>query len=271
MQPRSYPRAVLGGRPAGLVLRNLAAPANYRALAAMPRRYPDLRDAARRYFLGRGSYPAGVAVRTPTGVVRPKLWSHHDMFTVHEIFCRADYAAGADDRRVIDLGSNIGISALYFLSRGPEVRCRLYEPDPRNVERLRENLSGFGGRYSLEEVAVADFEGEAEFGVSPYGRYGGIGVETGTTTAVRCVHVDAVLEDALSEWDEIDLLKLDVEGMEAKLLTATRPDLLARVRTVYVEGRRGELPLPPGFQARERCETVRLRKKSRSSGLSTSA
>ena len=254
--------SLLGGRPAGLVLRNLAGPANYRALAAMPRRYPDFQDAARRYLLGRGSYPARVAVRTPLGIVRPTLWSHHDMFTVNEVFCRLDYAAGPDDVRIVDLGSNIGLSALYFLTRGPDVRCRLYEPDPRNAERLRDNLDGLEDRYQLEEVAVADFEGEADFGLSPTGRYGGLGVASATSTRVRCLHVDSVLEDALSEWEAIDLLKVDVEGMEAPLLRAVRPDLLRRVRTVYVEGRRRELPLPPGFQARERCETVRLRRRA---------
>jgi len=262
---------LLGGRQAGMVLRNLAAPANYRALLAMPGRYPDLGDAAGRYLLGRGTYPTRVAVRTPMGLVRPTLWSHHDMFTVNEVFCRRDYAAGAEDRRVVDLGSNIGISGLYFLTRGPDVRCRLYEPDPRNVERLRENLEAFEDRYELETVAVADFEGEADFGLSPSGRYGGLGVDSGTTTRVRCLHIDAVLEDVLSDWDEIDVLKVDVEGMEARLLEAARADLLARVWTVYVEGRRRELPLPPGVQVRERCETVRLRTKRRSSGPITKA
>jgi FkbM family methyltransferase len=251
---------LLGGRQSGMVLRNLFAPANYRALAAMPRVYPDLRDAAARYFRGRGSYPARVPVRTPMGVVRPKLWSHHDMFTVNEIFCRGDYAASAQDRRVVDVGSNIGISALYFLTRGPEVRCRLYEPDLRNAERLRENLDGFDDRCKLETVAVADFDGEADFGLSPTGRYGGLGVASATSTRVRCVHLDSVLEDALLEWGGIDLLKLDVEGMERRLLAAVSPKLLGQVRTVYVEGRRRELPLPRGFDVRERCETVRLRR-----------
>lgn len=252
---------LLGGRQAGMVLRNLFAPANYRALAAMPQRYPDLRDAAGRYFRGRGSYPARVRVRTPMGVVRPKLWSHHDMFTVNEVFCRLDYAAGAQDRRVVDLGSNVGISALYFLTRGPAVSCRLYEPDPRNAQRLRENLDGLEERYVLEEVAVADFDGDADFGLSPSGRYGGLQVESEERTRVRCRHIDGVLEEALADWDEIDVLKLDVEGMEGRLLGGVRRDLLERVRTVYVEGRRKELPLPAGFQARERCETVRLRPK----------
>lgn len=248
----------LGGRPLGMVLRNIAAPANYRALARMPRRYVEPRDATRRYFLGRGTYPATVPVRTPLGVVRPRLWSHHDMFTVHEIFCREDYAATSDDRRIVDIGSNIGISALYFLTRGADVRCRLYEPVESNVERLRHNLEPFGDRYTLHVAAVADFDGEADFGIGASGRYGGLGVEADQSARVPCRHISAVLEEALSDWETIDVLKLDVEGLEATLLTAIPPDQLGRVRTIYVEGRRQELPLPEGFDIAERCETVRL-------------
>ena len=252
---------VLGGRPLGLIARNAFAPANYRALVAMPRRYTRPLEAGRRYFFGRGRYPTTVSIRTPLGRIAPTLWSRHDMFTVHEIFAREDYAASPHDRRIVDIGSNIGISALYFLTRSPEVQCRLYEPVPTNVERLRQNLADCADRYTLECVAVADFEGEADFGLDTSGRYGGIEVATGRTTQVACRHINAVLEDALETWDAIDLLKLDVEGMEARLLDAIRPDLLRRIRTLYVEGRRGSLPLPDGFEVSESCETVRLRLK----------
>lgn len=254
-------RLRVGGRPLGLIARNVFAPANYRALVAMRRRYVRPLDAGRRYFLGRGEYPTSVPIRTPLGLVEPTLWSRHDMFTVHEIFARRDYAAAADDVRVVDVGSNIGISALYFLTRSPNAHCRLYEPAPTNVERLRHNLADFTDRYALEQVAVADFDGQADFGIDTSGRYGGIDIATGHTTQVPCRDINRVLEDALETWDAIDLLKLDVEGMEARLLDAIRPDLLRRIRTLYVEGRRGSLPLPDGFEVSESCETVRLRLK----------
>jgi FkbM family methyltransferase len=84
-------------------------------------------------------------------------------------------------------------------------------------------------------------------------------VKSDRSTQVSCVHIDSVLEAALADWGAVDLLKIDVEGMEARLLEVARPELLRRVGTVYVEGRRRELPLPAGLEARERCETVRLR------------
>jgi FkbM family methyltransferase len=256
---RDRPLRILGGRPLGFIARNAVQPRNFAAAANMVRRYPRPLDAARRYFLGRGDYPAWFAVRTPSGTMRPMLWSYHDMITLTEMFCREDYAVSGEPPLVVDIGSNIGLSALYFLTRGPGVRCRLYEPVPRNVERLRANLAPFAGRFDVEQVAVADFDGEATFGVEDTGRYGGLSVTTAQMTTVRCRNINSVLEDALAEADTISVLKLDVEGEEAKLVGAIRPDLLARIELIYAEVFEIDMPVPDGFAATESCDTMRLR------------
>jgi len=257
---RDRPLRILGGRPVGFIARNAVQPRNYAALANMVRRYPRPVDAARRYFLARGSYPVRFPVRTPAGTMRPTLWSYHDMITLQEMFCREDYGVrGGAPRTVVDIGSNIGLSALYFLTRGPQVRCHLYEPVPRNVERLHENLAAFEDRFELEQVAVADFDGEATFGVEDTGRYGGLGVVLPDTERVRCRNINAVLEDVLAAADRIDVLKIDVEGHEATLVEAIRPDLLARIELIYAETVDVEIRTPDGFEATAACDTVRLR------------
>jgi FkbM family methyltransferase len=180
------------------------------------------------------------------------------MLTVNEVFCREDYRAGADARVVVDVGSNIGISALYFLTRNPAARCFLYEPVPENVERLRLNLSGFDNRYEVEQVAVADVEGELPFAVEPTGRYGALDREVADPITVRVRHVNSVLEEVLRREPVIDVLKLDTEGAEARTVEAIREDLLPYVRTIYLEaGERGAAGLP-GFAASFRCETLKL-------------
>ena len=73
-----------------------------------------------------------VSVNTPVGMYDMTLYSCHDILTVNEIFCRNDYPASQDLRVVVDIGSNIGISAAYFLTRNNQVRCYLFEPDPKN-------------------------------------------------------------------------------------------------------------------------------------------
>ena len=250
--------AVLGGRPFGFIARNALEPRNYRALAAMPQRFPRPLDAAQRYLLARGTYPHDQAVRTPSGTVRARLHSPHDFITLVEAFCREDYRATAGDRVVVDIGSNVGLSALYFLTRGPLVRCRLYEPVPRNVERLRHNLRAYEDRYRLEPVAVADRAGELSFGVEATGRYGGLDRELPDRITVTCRHIDAVLEEVLADEDRVDVLKIDTEGAEPATLEAIRPDLLARVGRIYLELEDREPALPPGWRRRVACQTLRL-------------
>jgi FkbM family methyltransferase len=249
---------MLGGRPLGVIARNAVRPANYRALVNMPRRYPRLAECARRYFRRTGDYPFRCPVRTPSGVVEPTLWSWHDMLTVNEVFCREDYRVRGEPRVVVDVGSNIGISALYFLTESPAARCYLYEPVPTNCERLRANLAAFEDRYELEEVAVADREGSFPFATEPAGRYGGLDREEGERITVRVRHIDSVLEDVLAREGRVDVLKLDTEGAEARTVRAIRPELLGRVGTIYLEAEERGAVAPPGFDASFRCETLRL-------------
>ena len=249
---------VLGDRPLGFVAREVVRPANWLALGRMTRRYPRLAESAKRYFSARGTYPYRCEVRTPQGVIAPTLFTQHDMITVNEVFCREDYRAGADARVVVDLGSNIGISALYFLTRSPASRVWAYEPVPRNVERLRENLSGFEGRWRVEEVAVADREGEESFAVEPTGRYGGLGGAHAESIQVRVRRIDDVLREVLDAESRIDVLKIDTEGSEARILHAAAPELLARVSVVYLEDIGRAATGLAGFDASRRAGILRL-------------
>lgn len=250
---------LLGARSLGFVLENAAQPGNYRALAVAPRRYRRPADTLARYFFGRGSYPAVIEIRTPVGVVRPTVYSAQDVITVHEMFCREDYAAGAELGVVVDIGSNIGLSGLYFLTRNETSRCHLFEPVPSNVERLRRNLEPFAGRWDLQEVAVADRRGTLPFTTDPTGRYGGLDRNKAgaATIDVDVRHINDVLRDVLDREPAIDLLKLDTEGSEPATVRAIDPELLARIGRIVCEDTGGEIDLP-GWRRRVRCWTTTL-------------
>jgi FkbM family methyltransferase len=249
---------MLGGRSPAFVLRQVLEPDNYRSLWRMRSTAVHPRDFAARYFLARGEYPASCAVRTPAGVVAPTVFSHHDVITLNEVFCRLDYRLPAGARTVVDIGSNIGISALYFLTASPAVRCHLYEPDPRNVERLRANLAPYAERFTLTEAAVADRSGRVSFGREDSGRYGGLESELPEQIEVDCVHIDEVLERALEQADAIDMLKIDTEGLEDRTVLAIRPELLARVGVICFETRTPVNPDPERFELRHAADTARL-------------
>lgn len=235
---------MLGDRRLGRIATAVAKGHHYRALWNMWRLYPRFGDNLRRYVTGAGSYPYRIAVRTPLGVVTPTIFSHHDMLTVNEIFCRHDYWAGGDVRGVVDLGSNIGISALYFLTRNPTVTCHLFEPNPNNITKLRHNLAGFEARFTLHQCAVATEGGTVTFGVEATGRYGGIGVKTGEYIQVECRGINDVLDAVFEQTRVIDILKIDTEGAELPTLRAIQRDHLMRIRRIYLDA-----AIPPGVHA----------------------
>jgi len=251
---------MFGGRPNAMILREARRPSNYAAMLRMFRVSPHFLDDAQRYLLGRGDYPYTCQLRTPRGLVGVRLDSHHDMITVNELFCRLDYEVDPAARTIVDIGSNIGVSALYFLTR-TDAHIWLYEPVPRNVERLKENLRPFESRYTLKEAAVASFSGTASFSVEDSGRYGGLERDWGTRIDVEVLHINAVLSDVLDDHEMIDLLKLDTEGSELDTVRAIDPQFLPRIRTIYFESdvEPGAV-FPDVFDCRFRNETIRLTK-----------
>jgi FkbM family methyltransferase len=145
---------------------------------------------------------------------------------------------------VVDFGSNIGISALYFLTRNPGAKVYLFEPVPRNIERLKENLKGFENRYELKECAVGVEEGYLDFACDETGRHGGL-IEGGAPyfaewdpekiISVKVEKANQILEDVLSRHDFVDIVKIDVEGYENNILAHLEIDILARISRIYAE------------------------------------
>lgn len=254
------PVLVLNGRPMSMIARNLVEPSNYLALAQAAVVYEQPVRAVARYFFGYDTYPRSVRLRTPLGPMPVTLFGGHDAVTVHEVFCRHDYRVTPIPRTVVDLGSNIGISALYFLTRSPSTYCFLYEPDPRNIEKLLSNLSTFKDRFSLYPSAVADREGVLPFSRESTGRYGSLDpapwVRTvGETVEVQVEHVNDVLDRALSKTGVIDLLKIDTEGSELATIRAIDPALRTRIRHMVIEWRDHKIVLD-GFDTRSKCDAV---------------
>jgi len=257
---------MLNDRSLSFIARNAIRPSNYKALARMSRVYEEPVVAASRYFLGRGEYPCTIRLRTPTGLQSATLFNSHDAITVHEIFCRGDYRCPSPPQVIVDLGSNIGISALFFLTNSPTAYCELYEPDPRNLSRLSRNLAEFDGRFTLHETAVADREGICSFTREPYGRYGRLEAPTTETSRsseavktdqieVRVEHVNTVLDRAMSDHGAVDLLKIDTEGSELATLQAIDPGLRARIHHIVIEWADRRVRLD-GFKAASCCNTI---------------
>lgn len=248
----SLGRIRVGGRDLATIARALGEWRHYQALLGMAAVYANPLRELRHYLLRSGAYPRILKVRTPLGSQPITLHSPDDLLTVNEIFCRHDYEASKGVRVVVDFGSNIGVSALYFLTRNPWSKVFLHEPVPSNNQRLTKNLEAFTGRYRLTETCVGTTDGEVEFGVEPTGRYGGIGISTGRTERFPVRDVNSLLRDVFEQpgVDRIDILKTDIEGFDVEVLRHIRREYLDRIDLIYAELPHG-FPLP-GFTYSQR-------------------
>jgi len=225
----------IGRRSFSLLFNRLTEPYTYSAIARMPsiHRHP-WRVLWRELFV-RNGYPLTLDIRTPIGPRTVHLYVPEDLSTLNSVFCRHDYGTPHPLRTVVDFGSNIGLSGLFWLTRTPETRAYLYEPVPRLFERLKLNLRGLEDRFTAEQAAVSNREGTVEFGVEPTGREGGIGIEWTEKSSVRCMDARQILRDVIQRHGSIDCLKVDIEGHEDVVFESIEPDIWKRLRYVTVE------------------------------------
>jgi FkbM family methyltransferase len=210
----------------------LRAPFQARHWRAVRRALLDIHPALpflARYASQRGAYPWTVRIDTPLGRVPVTMHSRHDLLTVNEVFCRRDYGAPSGSV-IVDIGANIGISALYFLTHNPDCHVWCYEPNPTNVERLRANLVPFMDRVTVRQAAVGAERGQMGFFVEPSGRYGKL--QHGQGELVEVVTVADVLDGV---GRGVDFVKIDTEGSEPELVA----ELLGKVDAIAWENNRG--------------------------------
>jgi FkbM family methyltransferase len=165
-----------------------------------------------------------VSVRTPLGRVQIALRNFESLKTVFSIFCREDYFTSTSRAfHVVDLGANVGIASLYFLTRNAQTTVQCYEPDPANLAWLQKNLQAFRSRVSIVERAVGVVAGTATLYCSEDGKYSSL-IKSDHTFRSHEVKIDAFWQvlDASIDGKAAVLIKIDVEGLERDLVTSVQ-------------------------------------------------
>jgi FkbM family methyltransferase len=114
---------------------------------------------------------------------------------------------------------------------------------PKNVTRLRTNLQGLEPRYILEQSAIGLTDGTAQFVYEPTGRYGGIKdaldtheeIERPYTLEVATLCAANCLRGIIEKEGFIDMLKVNIEGLETDVLKSLTPDILDNIGLICAE------------------------------------
>ena len=168
-------------------------------------------------------------------------YNSSDINVFSQIFITDEYRPLTDlqdVKLIIDCGAYVGFSSAYLLSKFPEAHVFAIEPDKKNYELLKENLSIYGNRVTTLNAAVWS----RKVGLKVLS--GGPGEESEWATTVReCRHgeqadlpavdIETLLTE--SERDQIDLLKMDIEGAEAEVFSQNCERWINKVRAFAIE------------------------------------
>lgn len=142
---------------------------------------------------------------------------------------------------VADVGANIGFFTLLAARRvGPEGAVYAFEPDSRNVRRLRANLArnGVEGVVTVVPKALSAVDGVERFYVREAGDVSSLYADEPYD---RVEEVETVAGDRFFADKPFDVVKIDVEGHEPAVLAGLAQSLQRPGIRLFVEYNPGAL------------------------------
>ena len=158
---------------------------------------------------------------------------------LEEILCNVQYNFETDSKApfIIDAGGCYGVASYLFNRRHPTAEILTFEPNPANAAILRENIDRIGmNTVTLCEAAVGVQEDVVEF-------YAASSMPMGSSLLPRLDpqnhEIQSVMVQQVNLADRIanrtvDFLKLDVEGVEYKIIEAL-DGRMDNIRNMFIE------------------------------------
>jgi len=168
-----------------------------------------------------------------------------DSVMVREVFIHKPYefSLGVVNNKekinIIDIGAAIGEYSLYAANKYPKSKIYSFEPFPESFDLLKENikLNNYNDQIHPFNIAVSDNSKGEVLSISKFGNQdnsthnvpGGLyesSIKTSSTT------IDEIL--LKNNLDKVEILKLDCEGAEWKILFCS-DKILNRIRFITME------------------------------------
>lgn len=166
-----------------------------------------------------------------------KFYYHYGLAfydTYREVFEKNIYEFKTNSTKpiIIDCGANMGLSVLYFSKKYPKAEIITFEPDENVLPFLEKNLQSQNlNNVKLNKKAVWTEEAELKF-YTDNGLGGRIEKEymNQTPKIIKSLR----LRDFLQSVTPIDMLKIDIEGSEYKVIQDCE-DVLFNVNHIFIE------------------------------------
>lgn len=151
------------------------------------------------------------------------------------------FETNKDTPLIIDIGSHIGISILYFKSLYPNSQILAFEPNPISFQILKENIEmnsisditlinkAISSQNSISNLYIDssddNWNSNSSLIEGSWSRK-----EKTKAIQIECTRLDEYVKDI----DEIDTLKIDTEGTEYEILNSHK-NILNKVKNIAIE------------------------------------
>jgi len=163
--------------------------------------------------------------------------SHSDLPIFYQVFCELQYDItfflNYKPNFIIDCGSNVGYSCLYFSTLFPTAKIIGIEPQKENYNQFKKNIINYdnikaiNGAIWHRNIAMSiknENDPSASFEVEE---------AQNAESAIRGVTIDALIEK--NNLVFIDILKIDIEGAEYDLFKNNPHSWLTKTRCLIIE------------------------------------
>lgn len=136
-------------------------------------------------------------------------------------------------KTIIDAGANIGLASRFFKQKYKDSTISILEIDPENISMITKNLRGYSdytiinkGLYNIETYFKIEDQYQAT------NSYSVIECPKGSHD-IESITISQILKS--QKWQEIDLLKIDIEGAEKALFSSHYEEWLPKVNIIMIE------------------------------------
>lgn len=135
--------------------------------------------------------------------------------------------------KIIDGGANIGCASVYFSIRFPNAEILAIEPEVNNFKLLEKNTHSYENIQCVqagiwnknEELSITNPEaGAAEYMFAN---------NSTSDYIIKGMTISSLL--ALKNWNDVDIVKLDIEGAEKEVFSADDISWLKKVKLLIIE------------------------------------
>lgn len=159
-----------------------------------------------------------------------------DIQVFQQIFINGDYDLNIDfqPKLIIDAGAYVGYSSVFFANKFPSARVIAIEPAKSNFDILLKNTFGYKNIISFNR-GLWSKKTSLDVIDKGYGDWGFLVAEDDRCNVqrIQAITLDEILAD--SDFDSIDILKLDIEGSEKEIFKQNYENWLSKVNLMFIE------------------------------------